>query len=227
MRELLLIGVGLGNPDHVTGEAIKAMNRADMILIPRKGADKSDLADLRRQILDVHLANATTQVVEFDVPARDAARADYRGGVLDWHDAVAEAWRTALASGAPKTAALLVWGDPSLYDSTMRISERFDPRPEISVIPGITAVQALTAAHAIPVNEIGAPFTVTTGRRLREHGWPRDADTIVAVAKKLLRSTAAGDRPVRLLGVTVSGFEDETTEQLELFETDASFAESV
>ena len=48
----------------------------------------------------------------------------------------------------------------------------------VTVVPGITSLQALTAAHAIPINEIGAPFTVTTGRMLREKGWPDSADTL-------------------------------------------------
>ena len=41
--------------------------------------------------------------------------------------------------------------------------------------------QALTAAHAIPVNDIGAPYVVTTGRRLRDEGWPPGADTVVVM----------------------------------------------
>ena len=48
---LTLIGIGTGNPDHLTRQAIRALNAADLILLPRKGAQTSDLADLRRQIL--------------------------------------------------------------------------------------------------------------------------------------------------------------------------------
>ena len=40
MHELWLIGIGTGNPDHVTVEAVKAMNSADLVLIPLKGEDK-------------------------------------------------------------------------------------------------------------------------------------------------------------------------------------------
>jgi precorrin-6A synthase len=48
MIELHLIGIGTGNPDHLTAEAVRAMNDADLILLPRKGCAKSDLSDLRR-----------------------------------------------------------------------------------------------------------------------------------------------------------------------------------
>ena len=43
------------------------------------------------------------------------------------------------------------------------------------------SMNILTAAHAIPINEIGAPFIVTTGRRLRDEGWPKGVDTAVVM----------------------------------------------
>ena len=180
MRELILIGIGTGNPDHLTGQGAKTINGADLILLPRKGADKADLADLRRQILQAVLTNPTARVEEFDLPVRDAANPDYRAGVEDWHDAIALAW-SAAAARHPQAGkvALLVWGDPSLYDSTLRIAARLAPAPKVSVIPGITAIQALCAAHAIALNRIGAPFVVTTGRRLRDEGFPPGTDTCV------------------------------------------------
>lgn len=154
------------------------MREADLILIPRKGANKADLADLRRQICDRVLTRGETGIVEFDLPKRDDS-GNYLDGVEAWHDAIALAWQGAIAAhgGRAEKVALLVWGDPSLYDSTLRIARRLDPMPQIRVVPGITALQALTAAHAIPVNEIGAPFVVTTGRRLREDGWPPGVET--------------------------------------------------
>jgi precorrin-6A synthase len=76
-----------------------------------------------------------------------------------------------------------VWGDPSLYDSTLRIAERLAVQlpVKVSVVPGITALQALTAAHAIALNDINAPVTITTGRQLRDFGWPQSADTVAVM----------------------------------------------
>jgi precorrin-6A synthase len=183
MIELLLVGIGTGNPEHQTLQAIRALNSADLILIPRKGADKADLADLRRSICAEVVTNPAAKIVEFDLPLRDLTNTDYRRGVDDWHDAIAEVWsktiRSELSDGG--SVALLVWGDPTLYDSTLRIASRLNPAPNVKVIPGITSIHALTASHAIPLNEIGAPFLVTTGRRLREAGWPADADTVVVM----------------------------------------------
>ena len=47
MIDLFLVGIGMGNPDHLTAQAVGALRSADLILIPEKGDKKSDLADLR------------------------------------------------------------------------------------------------------------------------------------------------------------------------------------
>jgi precorrin-6A synthase len=183
MFDLTLVGIGTGNPDHLTRQAIRALNDADVILIPRKGAAKADLADLRRAICADVVTNPATKLVEFDLPVRDASNPDYLSRVEDWHDAIALCWANAVASALGPTGkvALLVWGDPSLYDSTLRIAARLKPAPRVTVIPGITSLQALCAAHAIALNDIGAPVLITTGRQLRDHGWPASADTLAVM----------------------------------------------
>ena len=183
MVKLSLIGIGCGDPEQLTLAAIGAINAADLILIPRKGEEKTDLAELRRDICARVLTNRSTRLVEFDLPVRDAACEDYRSGVDDWHDAVAAVWSREIKAniGAGSRVAFLIWGDPSLYDSSLRIARRLEPLPEIEVVPGVTALQALCAAHAIPLNEIGAPFLVTTGRQLRDNGWPEGVTTVAVM----------------------------------------------
>lgn len=183
MITLSLIGIGTGHPDHLTLQAAAEIAAADLILIPLKGAETDDLAGLRRAICECH-AGAATRVVAFDLPRRDAETPDYRRGVEDWHDAIARVWEAEIRAHLPALSgrvALLVWGDPALYDSTLRIAARLDLPLSRRVIPGITAIQALCAAHAIPLNRIGAPVLITTGRRLRDHGWPEGADTVVVM----------------------------------------------
>jgi len=173
--DLWLIGIGTGNPAHITLEGQAALRDAACILIPRKGAGKEDLAHLRHDI--IAQAGATAKVIPFDMPVRDEAL-PYAERVDRWHDEIALRWQAAL-NGAPEgPVALLVWGDPGLYDSTLRIAARLSPAPTLRVVPGITALQALTAAHAIPFNTINGPVTITTGRRLHDHGWPEGAETV-------------------------------------------------
>ena len=183
MITLSLIGIGTGNLDHLTGQAIREINRADIVLIPQKGAGKADLADLRHAICAEVLTNPNTKIIGFDLPKRDADTPSYYQGVDDWHDAIAAAWHQAIAQnlGASGRVALLVWGDQSLYDSSLRISKRLIPAPKVEVVAGLTSLQLLTAAHAIALNDIGAPVVITTGRQLRDHGWPNGVDTVVVM----------------------------------------------
>ncbi len=78
---------------------------------------------------------------------------------------------------------MLVWGDPAIYDSTLRIIElmRTGGRAlEFEVIPGISSVQVLAAKHRIALNRIGESVLLTTGRKLAE-GFPDDAGSVVVL----------------------------------------------
>ena len=49
MKTILVVGIGTGSPAHLTVEGVEALNRADVLFVPEKGQDKSDLADVRRR----------------------------------------------------------------------------------------------------------------------------------------------------------------------------------
>lgn len=167
MKTILIVGIGSGNPEHLTVQAINALNRADRLFIPDKGANKADLADMRRDIVARYVTNPLSRTVEYTVPRRNGANPDYQAGVDDWHAALATIFGGLLADVPDGSAgAFLVWGDPGLYDSTIRILDRLRDAYQVEVIPGITAIQALTAAHGIALNRIGEPVHITTGRKL-------------------------------------------------------------
>ena len=170
MRLIHVIGIGAGDPDYVTAEAVRALNDTQVFFAMDKGEEKNDLVALRRQICERFIVEPGYRFVELADPPR-AKDADYRQAVADWHAARAAVWADAIERElAPDgVGAFLAWGDPSLYDSTLRILDAVAQRVEIDydVIPGITAIQALTARHRIPLNDIGEPVLITTGRRLR------------------------------------------------------------
>lgn len=172
-RRIHVIGIGAGDPRYVTVQAVEALNDVDVFFASGKGEAKDDLVALRREICQRFIREPGYRFVELEDPTR-AKAGDYRQRVEDWHAARADLWAQALldelADGA--TGAFLAWGDPSLYDSTLRILDMVAERIDITydVIPGITAIQALTAGHRIPLNDIGEPVLITTGRRLREEG---------------------------------------------------------
>lgn len=175
MKTILVVGIGTGSPEHLTIAAIEALNRADTLFVPDKGAAKADLADVRRTII-ARFVTGTQRQVSYEVPRRDAANPDYGAGVDDWHKRLAAIF-TGLIDQVPENGAgaFLVWGDPGLYDSTLRILDRVATPIRVEVVPGITAIQALTAAHGIALNRIGAPVLITTGRQLG----PVETDTVV------------------------------------------------
>jgi precorrin-6A synthase len=187
MRTLLVIGIGAGNPEHMTVQAIGGLNRADVLFIPDKGAKKSDLAGLRQEICDRFVTNPKSRRVAFDVPVRAEPAPSYRSTVDDWHEDIAGIYEALIRDelGEDGCGAFLIWGDPSLYDSALRILERVKQRGNVEfgveVVPGITAVQALAASHRIALNRIGDPILITTGRRLTEEGMPANAGSVIVM----------------------------------------------
>ncbi|TVS84161.1 precorrin-6A synthase (deacetylating) [Mycobacterium helveticum] len=172
-RHIHVIGIGAGDPGYVTVQAIEALNDTQVFFAMDKGEQKSDLVALRREICTRFIREPGYRFVELADPKR-AADGEYREAVSDWHAARTRIWSAAIAEelGPDGVGAFLAWGDPSLYDSTLRILDAVAADVEFSfdVIPGITAVQALTARHRIPLNEVGEPVLLTTGRQLRERG---------------------------------------------------------
>jgi precorrin-6A synthase len=172
MRRILIIGMGAGHPEHITIQAINALQRADVLFVTDKGRDLEDLARLRHEICARYVPQGQFRTVVIPDPERERNPTDYHAAVETWHDQRAGIYAALFADelGENQCGAFLVWGDPSLYDSTIRIVEQIAARGtvefEYEVIPGITSIQALTARHRIPLNQIGAPVQITTGRRL-------------------------------------------------------------
>ncbi|HXK39629.1 MAG TPA: precorrin-6A synthase (deacetylating) [Candidatus Paceibacterota bacterium] len=185
-RKILVVGIGAGNPEYVTIQAVNALNRVAVFFIPNKGMEKSDLALLRREICERFITNKNYRLVEFDTPVRDASKPSYKEGVEEWHGKIEQIYEKLLRNelDEEQCGAFLVWGDPTLYDSILRILERLRATAsfelEYEVIPGISSVQALAAAHRIPLNRIGESIMITTGRKLVE-GFPDNADSVIVM----------------------------------------------
>lgn len=184
MRKILIIGIGTGNPEHLTIQAVKALNRADVLFIPDKGAEKAELRRVREEICARYIEEPGYRVVGIDVPVR-ATAGEYRQSVDDWHAVLEERYRAAIETelGEDQCGAVLVWGEPALYDSMLRIVGRIaaiGAGLDYEVLPGISAVQVLAARHRIPLNRIGEPVTITTGRRL-EQGLPEAGESVVVM----------------------------------------------
>lgn len=159
-----VLGVGMG-PQHLTRQVSAALAECDYVVAARKH-DGDELLAVRALIA----AEAGVELVEVSDPPRDRNDpADYPAAVRDWHRARVAAYDAVLRQRGG-TAGFLVWGDPALYDSTIRIVEELATQLPIDydVLPGISAPQVLAAQHRIVLHEIGQAVHITTARRLPE-----------------------------------------------------------
>ncbi|MFD7463527.1 precorrin-6A synthase (deacetylating) [Streptomyces tendae] len=188
MRTIHVIGIGAGDPEQLTLQAVRALRGTDVFFVLDKGEAKADLVRLRRDMLEAHVPAGTYRVVEARDPERDrsAGGAAYSPAVGDWRSARAGIYERLIAEelGEDETGAFLVWGDPALYDSTLGILEEILERGavafEYDVVPGISSVSSLVARHRTGLNRVARPVQITTGRRLAE-GFPEDADDVVVM----------------------------------------------
>jgi precorrin-6A synthase len=187
--KIRVIGIGAGHPEQITLQAINAIQQTDVLFITDKGSEKDELAQFRRDTLGRYAPGK--RIVEIADPARDRDPTNYQKAVETWHDQRAAQYESLFSEHLKptETGAFLVWGDPSLYDSTIRILRQIGI--DFDVIPGITSVQALTASHRIPLNQIGAPVHITTGRLLAAN--PPTADTVVMLDGECAFNTVTDD----------------------------------
>lgn len=180
-----MIGIGAGDPRQITAEAIDALRSAHVVFELERGV--RDLTVAREEICRRYAGDRELRVVPVAEPRRDRDAAAYGEAVQEWRARRADAWERAIESelGDGDVGAFLVWGDPSLYDSTLAVLQDVGDRGrvefEYEVLPGISSIHALTARHRIALNRVGGAVLITTGRRLAEHGIPAGIDDVVVM----------------------------------------------
>ncbi|HUN98219.1 MAG TPA: precorrin-6A synthase (deacetylating) [Bradyrhizobium sp.] len=212
MRKVFVIGIGVGDPNHLTVEAIEALNQVDVFFLPDKGTEKAALRELRETICEQFIESADYRTVEVEIPRRSTTD-DYLADVDEWHSRLAgiygDLFERELAENG--IGGLLVWGDPAIYDSTMRIIERVRSTGlalDFQVIPGISSFQVLAAKHRIPLNRIGEAVLLTTGRRLAA-GFPDEVDNAVVMLDGTQAFTKLGDENLEIFWGAYLGMEHE------------------
>jgi precorrin-6A synthase len=186
MKNILIIGIGAGDPDYVTMQAVNALNRVDVFFIMDKGPSKTKLIELRKEICRRYLRGDDHRFVDATSPAWTRGTEDYFSTVDDLNRDKQALFERLISEEMAdgECGAFLVWGDPTLYDSTIRIVEIIASsgrhQLDYEVIPGISSIQALAAKHKTTLNRIGQSIEITTGRKLAE-GFPDNTDSVVVM----------------------------------------------
>jgi precorrin-6A synthase len=214
MRTISVVGIGAGDPEHVTVQAINTLNAVDVVFMVDKGDQKRQLTDLRRDICERYITNPSYRVVTAVDPERDRGAAAYRAAVDDWRGKRAGIYEGLIETELAEQdhGAFLAWGDPAIYDSTVHVLDEVLERGtvafDLQVIPGISSIQALAARHRVSLTRTGRPVHITTGRRLAE-GFPENADDVVVMLDASCAFTGIDPDGVEIYWGAYVGSDDE------------------
>lgn len=231
-RELLLVGIGAGDPDWITLEAVEAIRRLDVLFVVVKEHELDDLVEARRVLVERHRASPLPTVELSDPPRPWRTTPDYPAAVARWRRQRLDQWSAAVGEHLPdgRVGGFLVWGDPTLYESTLAIARSLVDRAEeagespiaLRVLPGVSSALALASRHRIPLNRQGRAVQISPARLLQD-GMPQDVDDVVVMLDG--RQTFAAIDPAGLdiywgayLGtpeeILLSGHLDEVREEI-------------
>lgn len=186
MKKILIIGIGAGNPEYVTIQAVNALNQVDVFFILDKGAEKKKLVEFRRELCRRYVTRQNYRFVDAESPEWERRSIDYRATIAELNRDKQTLFERLIGEGMRdgECGAFLVWGDPTLYDSTIRIVEAIAQKGvhaiDYEVIPGISAAQALAAKCKTTLNRIGEAIEITTGRRIAK-SFPSDVDNVIVM----------------------------------------------
>ena len=86
MRKVFVIGIGAGNPDYITVQAINALNEVNVFFVMDKGPEKEDLVRLRKEICERYTKDKSYRTIQIRDPERDRTSSSYESAVKAWHD---------------------------------------------------------------------------------------------------------------------------------------------
>jgi precorrin-2/cobalt-factor-2 C20-methyltransferase len=146
---LIGVGVGPGDPDQVTVQAVRVLTDADVVIVPVSDTGEEGRAE---RTVRTHVQREVERLV-FQLGA-DAARGP------SWDAAGARVAELLRAHG---TVAFATIGDPNIYSTFSYLAQTVRalvPDVEVATVPGITAMQYLAAQSGTSLVEGVEPLTL-------------------------------------------------------------------
>ena len=148
MGRFIGLGVGPGDPELITVKAVKALETADIVCIPKSHVHKPSLAfTMIKGILDRREKQA--EILELIFPMTK----DELGNKTLW---LKNAGIIADKVEGGKVIAFITLGDPMFYSTFIYLYQTLReeyPKLQLEIIPGVTSMTACAASAKIPLAE--------------------------------------------------------------------------
>ncbi|BBH16214.1 precorrin-3B C(17)-methyltransferase [Nocardioides baekrokdamisoli] len=182
-----VVGIGPGDPELITLKAARIIGAADVVAFHAGVRTESHA---RRIAADVIPTGVVEEELRYPVTTGSTEHpGGYVGAMTDFYESCAQ--RLAAHLDAGRDVVLLAEGDPLFYGSSMYLHDRFKEIYETSVVPGVTAFAAATAAVSTPLVRQTDVLTVLPGTLPEPELARRLADTDGAIIMKLGRTFPA------------------------------------
>ncbi|SHI14010.1 precorrin-2 C(20)-methyltransferase [Desulfosporosinus lacus] len=146
------VGVGPGDPQLLTLQAVDVLHSVDLVAIPKSKLDRESVA---WDIAKIHCPS-NARLVELEMPMTS----DPQVLTKAWQDG-AQTILAELKQG--KSVAFITLGDPSLYSTysyLLNILQEELPQEYIVTVPGITAMAAAAAKINLPLATGDEPLLI-------------------------------------------------------------------
>lgn len=182
-----VVGIGPGDPELITLKAARLIGAAPVIAY-HAGVRKQSHA--RRIASSLIPADAVEEELRYPVTTGTTSHpGGYVGAMAEFYESCAVRLSAHLDAG--RDVVLLAEGDPLFYGSSMYLHDRFKEVYETSVVPGVPAFAAATAAVSTPLVRQTDVLTVLPGTLPEPELARRLADTEAAIIMKLGRTFPA------------------------------------